>query len=121
MPSPRQRTGQAAERHVAAALEQCGWQVLARNLRTPVAEVDLVLRDPEDQVVLIEVKARGPGDWLSGEDHLGAAQRKRLLRAALWIAAKFGQADPCRLDLVLVDLIGGFPVDWRRIEDIGLA
>lgn len=120
MPSSRQQSGRSAEAYVARELVEDGWELLAQNLRTPCAEIDLVLRDPDGLWVLVEVKARGSGAWLSGEDHLGAKQRLRLLRAAEWLSRHAGQAAICRLDLALVDLIGGFPVAWRRIEDIGL-
>ncbi|MGB0952166.1 MAG: YraN family protein [Planctomycetota bacterium] len=120
MPSSRQQSGRCAEAYVAEELGRAGWELLAKNLRTPYAEVDLVLREPRGAYVLVEVKARGTGAWLSGEDQLGAKQRLRLLRAALWIGQQAGQQEPCRLDLALVDLIGGFPVSWRRIEDIGI-
>lgn len=118
MPSARQESGREAETLVATDLVGRGFELLARNLRTPFAEVDLILRTPQGECILVEVKARSPHAWLDGEDLLEARQRQRLLRAALWVGQREGQGDPCRLDLALVDLIGGRPIAWRMIEDI---
>lgn len=120
MPSSRQQSGAAAESLVAVGLQDLGWELLARNLRTPYAEVDLLLRDPTGALVMVEVKARGPCSWLSAEDHLGVRQRARLLRAAEWLGNRTLEGLAARLDLALVDLLRGRPVRWHLLEDLGL-
>jgi len=120
MPSARQLAGRRAEEMVAAAMAARGWNCLARNLRTPYAEVDLVFEKPGELLLLIEVKARSSRGWLGPEDHLGPAQRRRLFRAAEWLLRRQTGVARWRLDLALVDLLGGMPVSWRLLEDIGL-
>ncbi|MHC4380848.1 MAG: YraN family protein [Planctomycetota bacterium] len=120
MPSARQRSGAAAEALVAEGLQDLGWSLVARNLRTPYAEVDLVMHDPAGTLVAVEVKARGPTAWLSEEDCLGPKQRARLFRAVRWIGQHHFDGPAARLNLALVELIGGRPVGWHMLEEIGL-
>lgn len=120
MPSARQRSGKAAETLVAEGLLDLGWTLLARNLRTPYAELDLLLLDPSGTLVVVEVKARGPLPWLTEEDCLGPKQRARLLRATRWLSQRQPHGAMARLDLALVNLVGGRPVGWHMLEEIGL-
>lgn len=104
--------GRAAEDRAAAALAAEGWQVLARRVRTPAGELDLVA-EREGLLAFVEVKARGS---LAGAAFaLGARQRARLLAAAeCWLAAHPGHgAGGMRFDLLLVDAEGRL----RRIAD----
>ena len=51
------RRGRLAEDAAAAALEQDGWTILARRLRTPAGEIDLIV-EREGLLAIVEVKAR---------------------------------------------------------------
>ena len=120
MPTPRQIAGKRAEAMVSTALIDLGWEQLAQNLRTPYAEVDLVLLTPHRELVVVEVKARKLGTWLHDEDCLRPTQRLRLFRAAEWLLQRQGMRQQTRVDLVVVDLIRDCPVGWRHLEQIGL-
>jgi putative endonuclease len=76
--------------------------VLARNVRTPGGEVDVLALDGET-VVLVEVKATartGPGRPLDRVDH---RKRERLRAAWAWLAASKGLSGrPHRFDVVEV-------------------
>ncbi|MFK5955861.1 MAG: YraN family protein [Planctomycetota bacterium] len=120
MPSKRQIAGMKAEAYAAVNLENLGWELLAKNLRTPYAEVDLFMLSPSGQPVVVEVKARSTGSWVEGEDCLGAQQRSRLFRAAEWLSQQRHEQQMIRVDLVLVELIGGNPVHWSLLQEIGL-
>jgi len=115
----RRLTGQLAERHVADALEARGWRILARNLRTPCAELDLLSEDSGHALVVVEVKARGPLGLLHGEEHLGARQRRRLEAALEWLARRQPRSRALRLDLAVVLQSRGQVLDWELLE--GLA
>jgi putative endonuclease len=118
MPSSRQISGSNAETLVAEGLEDLGWLVLARNLRTPYAEVDLLCHDPDKTLVVVEVKARSCLSWMEDEDNLGPAQRLRLARAAEWLLQRCPPGRKVRIDLALVELHGQHPVSWRMLEEI---
>ncbi len=119
MPVSRRSIGLTAEDRVAADLARRGWILLARNLRTPYAEVDLLAADPRGVMVLVEVKARHPLSFLSGEDHLGPRQRRRLEGALLWLAGQRAAPQGWRLDLAIVQQSGGQIFGWELLE--GLA
>jgi putative endonuclease len=50
------KAGRAGEERAAAALEAAGMNIIAKNVRSPWGEVDLVARDG-DSLVFVEVKA----------------------------------------------------------------
>lgn len=106
------RRGRRAEDRAAAALGAEGWDVLARRVRTPAGEIDLVA-EHEGLLAFVEVKARAT--LAEAAFALGAAQRGRLLRAAeWWLGANPGHgAAGVRFDVMLVDGEGRV----RRIAD----
>ncbi|MGH7088742.1 MAG: YraN family protein, partial [Stellaceae bacterium] len=55
-----------------------GYRILARDLRTPVGEIDLIVRRGRI-LAAIEVKARG--DWESASAAVLGRQRRRVTRA----------------------------------------
>jgi putative endonuclease len=104
--------GRMAEEAAAAALAGEGWEVLARRIRTPAGELDLVA-EREGMLAFVEVKAR---PTLSEAAHsLGPRQRARLIAAAeCWLAENPGRGTAgIRFDVLLVASDGTV----RRIAD----
>ena len=104
--------GLAAEQAACLALERDGWTVLARRLRTPAAEIDLVA-ERDGLLAIVEVKARA--SLAEAAASLGARQRLRLVAAAEQVLAEhpgWGQAG-VRFDVIVVDAAG----QVRRIGD----
>lgn len=92
-------------------LEDAGYTVIARNVRLPGGEIDVIARD-RNEIVFIEVKARATrsfGSALAAVD----ARKRRTLRALaadwLQIAAPNARA---RFDIVTVE--NGHPTLHRR-------
>ncbi len=79
------RRGHWAEHFCAAALAVRGYRVLARRLRYPVGEIDLVARRG-GTLAVIEVKARR--DTASAMEAVTPRQRRRIARAAEWLLAE---------------------------------
>ena len=94
-----ERYGRAAESLAAIYLRLKGYRIIARDLRTPVGEIDLIACRG-NVLVFVEVKARSA----DAVEVLTAAQRRRIVRAAeLFIARKPGLAMmSIRFDLLLV-------------------
>ncbi|MBT3341012.1 MAG: YraN family protein [Planctomycetes bacterium] len=113
-------TGHLGESFVANDLAENGWQILARNLRTPLGEVDILALDPMGDLVVVEVKSRSPLSWVDGIDALRPRQLARLFRALAWCGQNRGWAGALRLDLAAVVVIGGLPTRWEHIRDLTL-
>jgi putative endonuclease len=95
------RFGLAAEGMAVLLLTLKGYRVLARRFRTPVGEIDLVVRRGES-LVFVEVKARPDLD--AAAQALGLRQRTRILRASqAWLAHHPAHARlRLRFDVVLL-------------------
>lgn len=91
--------GRGAEWLAAAWLRLKGYRIVARRLRTPVGEIDLIARRGR-LLAFIEVKARAAGD----AEVLTDRQRGRIARAAEAFAATRPDLAGLdwRFDLILV-------------------
>ena len=79
---PRGRTGAEAEAAAAAHLVAHGWIILARNVHIGRDELDLVARDPDRALVVVEVRARSGSAFGTGVESVDARKVARLYRAA---------------------------------------
>src|SRR6266545_4558274 len=105
----RQVTGRDAEDRAAAALEDAGLRIVARNVRMHGGEIDLVCRDG-DVWVFVEVKARRSGWDASPAAAVSWAKQRRLARLAQSYCKWRGLREPrCRFDVVEVLLGGPMP------------
>ncbi len=87
-----------------AFAEARGYRTVARNVRTPYGEIDLVLEDARGTLVFAEVKARGGPEFGDGAEAVTRAKRKRLRRAGLACAGALGRADAAlRFDVFAID------------------
>lgn len=99
-PDPRHRFGRYGEDAAAEYLRRRGFEILARNVRTALGEIDLVALDG-DVVVFVEVKARRSAGGLEAVD---ARKQRRLSRLALAFLARAGWLErPARFDVVAVE------------------
>lgn len=106
------RDGRSAEALAAERLQRDGWVILARRLRTPAGEIDLVV-DREGLTAMVEVKSRPT--MTQAAFSLQPRQQKRLLAAgdaALAMNPEWGRSG-VRFDVMLVDGAG----QMRRIAD----
>jgi putative endonuclease len=105
----RQRLGRSAENLVAARLRRSGWRIVARNVRLPSGELDLVGLDGAT-LVFVEVKAGRAGARLGPErpaQAVGSRKQLKLRRLAReWIAERRGPSGVAgyRFDVVGVSI-----------------
>lgn len=71
--------GRRAETLCALLLRLKGYRVIARRLKTPMGEIDIIARRG-DTLAVIEVKSRE--EWAPAMEAVTARQRGRLVRAA---------------------------------------
>ncbi len=98
--------GLRAESIAALALSLKGYRVLARRLRTPVGEIDLVVRRA-DSLVFVEVKARPT--LASALEAVPPSAQMRLSRAA---ASALAARPEWARGTVRFDLVAVVPWRW---------
>lgn len=107
-----ERRGRVAEASAALVLEQAGWRILGRRVRTPLGEIDLIAMK-DGLLSFLEVKCRRTA--AEAAFAVTDRQRRRIAAAAeAWLAANPDAApDAVRFDLLLVDGAGRV----RRVAD----
>ncbi len=81
--TPKQRIGKWGETVASYFLEQRGYRVLARNVRTGRGEIDLVAQQVKDGIVVfVEVKTRSNASFGLPEEAVDARKLEHLFRAA---------------------------------------
>jgi putative endonuclease len=95
-----ERAGRIGETAAAWWLRLKGWRILARRVRTPAGEIDLVARRP-GLVAFVEVKRRASAaelDFAIDHRRLG-----RVAAAAEYLAPRFLEAgEDMRIDVILI-------------------
>lgn len=110
-----QRIGHWGEVVAAHFLEQRGYQVLARNVRTARGELDLVTRQPGGLLVFVEVKTRTNGEFGLPETAVDARKLEHLYLAAQVYLQEHAEFAECewRIDVIAIQ---GKP--GERVEDV---
>jgi putative endonuclease len=95
-----EQSGRRAEDWAARYLRLLGWRILARRLKTPRGEIDLIARRGKT-VAFVEVK------WRKGQKDLDAAidgyRLRRVADAVNAVAHRYAQgADIMRIDVLLL-------------------
>jgi putative endonuclease len=109
----RAESGIAAEDAALAHLRAAGLELLARNVRYPFGEIDLVMREGAT-LAFVEVRFRRGKAFGGAAASVDAKKRRKLARAAqAWLAGHRAHARaPCRFDVVAVS--PGAGCEWLR-------
>lgn len=110
--SPNIVRGRLGEDLAAEYLKEQGYELLERNVRFSVGEIDIVAqKDGETQFV--EVKTRRSALWGEAVEHVTPKKQKRIKRAARIYLAQLhdrtGKEPPCGFMVIGVDLSGDEP------------
>ncbi|OWT74583.1 MULTISPECIES: YraN family protein [unclassified Achromobacter] len=114
--SASRRHGDRYEDQALALLTKAGLVPLARNLRCPTGEIDLVMREG-DTLVLVEVRVRSHLNYGGAAASVDWAKRNRLRRAAAHLLPGLarqhwdGALPPVRFDVVAYGPTG---TSWLR-------
>ena len=98
--------GDDAESLALAHLVRQGLVLVQRNYRVAGgphargAEVDLILRERDGTLVLVEVRARAGASHGGALASVGGAKQRRIVRAAMHYLQRLGAPPPCRFDVV---------------------
>jgi putative endonuclease len=95
--------GKKGETFAADYLSRSGYEIIARNVRTPFGELDLIAAR-EGCTVFIEVKTRRSRTHGLPEEAVTARKRNRLLNCAQYYLQQQGDLEtPWRIDVVAVE------------------
>lgn len=99
----RQTRGQAAEGWAQTHLEEHGLQLLVRNWRCRLGELDLVMLDG-DTLVFAEVRYRRHAAWGGAESSVDPRKQRRIAAAAQVFLQTHPQWSrrPCRFDVIAI-------------------
>ncbi len=107
----RARLGRRGEDYAARLYQGRGGEVIGRNVSFPVGELDLIVREPDDTTVFVEVKTRS-GRGYGGAEAVTGRKLARMRRAAAhWLENRPWTA--VRFDVIELTAAGdGFDVDF---------
>lgn len=114
MPVDRRRElARQGEEAAARHLRERGMQLLCRNYRCPMGEIDIVARDGET-VVFVEVKARCSRGWGVPAEAVDRQKQARLARVARWfLLERRLDGLACRFDVAGILVKGDrIMVEW---------
>jgi putative endonuclease len=99
-----QRTGEWGEQAAAEFLSGLGYEILARNVRTPHGEIDLVAQRT-GQIVFVEVKTRTTRAFGPPEISVGPRKQAHMVACAQHYAQE-NSIDHWQIDVVAVEKLG---------------
>ena len=98
----RAERGRAGENAAAALLEAHGYRIIARNVRVPGGEIDLVCVE-SGTLVFVEVKRREGSSFGSALSAVDARKRRKLRMIASDYAQIVAPMARVRFDVVTID------------------
>jgi putative endonuclease len=106
--------GAAAEAAAAAHLEREGYRIIAKNVRAPGGEIDLVA-EQGGVLCFVEVRMRTHDAHGSAEESVDLRKQRRVIAAARHYLARHPPRGACRFDVVAVE--PGAPPRCRVLVD----
>lgn len=100
-------------------LELKGWDILARNYRSPAGEADIVANDADGSLVLVEVKSRyvrGTAAMVMPEIAVDLEKQRRYRNIGLLYIATHPACDNVRFDVIAVNMADGHKAQIRHLE-----
>lgn len=90
----------ASEDRAVRELRGRGYEILERNFRCKLGELDVVARDG-DTLVFVEVRSRGSAAFGDALAQIGTAKQRQVTRVAqVWLRARGQLRARCRFDVV---------------------
>ena len=100
MQNDRQKLGKLGEESGCNYLEEHGYQILRKNYRCRLGEIDIVAKKG-DQLVFVEVKTRRNHTYGRPGEAVNFRKQAKLTSVALWYLKEFGWKDAsCRFDVL---------------------
>ena len=99
--SHNQRIGKWGEETAAEYLTQRGYEIVARNIRTPYGEIDVIAKQ-NDIIIFVEVKTRTSNKMGLPEESITPRKREHMFAAADHYAAEH-DIDHWQIDVISIE------------------
>lgn len=113
--------GRRCENIAAEYLLSLGWKIIARNVRNEYGELDIVAFDPEEDLVIVEVRARTIGKMQGPIESIGTRKIRTLVRASMQYIESLDWSGFWRIDVVGITINNKkAPDDWEleHVRDV---
>ena len=105
VPKDKKKFGKIGEDIAASYLAKQGYEMLVRNYRCGLGEVDIICRASSGELVFCEVKARMYGRFGTGFEAVGTTKQQRIIRASMKYISENNIVDSdIRYDVISVNL-----------------
>lgn len=101
MSKDRKHLGSTGENKAVSFLISHGLKILDQNIRFDFGEIDILAKDMDGAVVVVEVKTKISDDITEPHEAVNAAKQKKLLRLARAIEAQYPES-PIRIDVISI-------------------
>lgn len=115
MTKHNQRIGKWGEEAVAAYLAERGYEILARNTRTPYGEIDIVTKQG-DVTIFVEVKTLRSSKNFFPEQNVTTRKRSHMVACAEHYAAE-NAIDHWQIDVIAVEGKAGLELKITHFEN----
>ena len=118
MSDRRQRIGRWGEEHAARYLQEHGYIILERNLRTPHGEIDILSRK-DDLLVFVEVKTRSSIAFGYPEQAVTPRKQAHMLAAAeAYFETHPDSSDAWQFDVIAIERKPGAEPEIVHFENV---
>jgi putative endonuclease len=103
MTERRKETGRWGEAHAVRRLREQGWQIIETNWRTRIGELDIIARDCDGTLVVVEVRTTRSRRFGYGFQSVDVRKQRQVRRLALqYIGMRGWGEEPVRIDVISV-------------------
>lgn len=96
------RRGQEGEKAAVQFLKRQGLHIVAKNVRYPCGEIDVIAKDG-DSIVFVEVRLRQANAMVSAAQSINMSKQQKWKRAAQqYLQQHYTEMPDCRFDAVLL-------------------
>jgi len=97
----RQALGKWGEEQAAVYLQRQGLQIVERNYRCPLGEIDIIARDG-DCLVFCEVKTRSSSRYGLPQEAVAWSKQQKIIKVASWYLGDREPATDIRFDVIAI-------------------
>jgi len=113
-----QQLGRKGENLAAAYLQRRGYRILARNIRTPYGEIDLIAQKGE-QYIFVEVKTRTNARFGLPEEAITPRKWQHMVEAAeYWLTENTTSPPLWQIDVLAIFMPPKGKVEIRHYENV---